>query len=179
MFIRILIGIVIVLAVFLIYVSMKPNSFRYERSTMIAAPAAVVFAQVNDFHKWQAWNPWGKLDPTTKETFSGAESGLGAGYAWAGNSNVGEGRMTIVESRPNELIQVKLEFVKPFAATNTAEFTFVPQGDQTKATWTMYGEQNFVGKLMGTFINCDKMIGGQFEKGLADMKAVSEAAAKK
>jgi uncharacterized protein YndB with AHSA1/START domain len=135
MLIKILLGVVVAIAIFLIYVSTKPNSFRYERSTVIAAPAAVVFAQVNDFHKWQAWNPWGKLDPATKETFSGAESGLGAGYAWAGNGNVGEGRMTIMESRPNEFIQIKLEFVKPFAATNTAEFTFVPQGDQTKATW--------------------------------------------
>jgi hypothetical protein len=136
-----------------------------------------VFGQVDNFHKWQAWNPWGKLDPAAKQTYEGAPAGAGAIYAWSGNSQVGEGRMTMVESRPSDLIRIKLEFFKPIAGTSTAEFTFKPEGDQTAVTWTMTGTNGFVAKAMCLVVNMDRMIGGQFEKGLADMKVVAEAAA--
>jgi Polyketide cyclase / dehydrase and lipid transport len=166
-------GIIVVLAVI---VALQPSEFRVARSATMSAPAPTVFAQVNDFHKWEAWNPWGKIDPAMKQAYEGAPAGTGAIYTWAGNNEVGEGRMTIIESHPGELIRVKLEFFKPFAATNTAEFTFKPEADQTVVTWSMVGEKNFMAKAIHLFINMDKMIGGQFEKGLAQMKSVVEAA---
>ncbi len=113
-----------------------------------------------------------------KVTFSGPPSGVGASYTWVGNKDVGEGRLGIIESQPSDLIRIKLEFLKPFAATNTAEFTFKPEGNATVVTWSMFGNKNFMSKVMGLVMNMDKMIGGQFEKGLADMKATAEAGAK-
>jgi hypothetical protein len=154
----ILIALAVIIVAFVIVVALQPKEFRVARSATMSAPPSAVFAQVNDFHKWQPWNPWGKIDPAMKQTYEG-----------------GEGRMTITESRPSELIGVKLEFFKPFAATNTAEFTFKPEGNQTAVTWSMFGEKNFMAKAIHLFISMDKMIGGQFEKGLADMKAVAEA----
>ena len=173
----ILIGLLVLVALFLIVVALQPSSFRVARSTTIAAPPSVVFAQVNDFHKWEAWNPWDKIDPAMKRTYEGAPSGAGAIYAWVGNSDVGEGKMTITESRPGELVRINMEFFKPMAGTSTTEFTFVPQGGGTLVTWTMFGDNNFVGKAMCLFMNMDTMIGGQFEKGLADMKKAAESAA--
>jgi uncharacterized protein YndB with AHSA1/START domain len=175
---KILIVIALVIAVLAIIIALQPAEFRVERSATISAPPPAVFAQVNDFHKWEAWNPWGKIDPTMKQTYEGAPTGTGAIYTWAGNKEVGEGRMTITESRPNDLIRVKLEFYKPFTATNTAEFTFKPEGNQTLVTWSMFGDKNFMAKAIHLFMNMDKMIGGQFEKGLADMRSVVEGAAK-
>src|SRR4030095_433305 len=116
--------------------------------------------------------------PNAKNTFEGPSAGEGAVFRWAGNKNVGEGSMTITESRPNDLIRIRLEFLKPFAATNATEFTFTPQGNQTLVTWTMSGKNNFIAKAIGLFIDCDKMIGGMFEKGLAQMKSLAEAAPK-
>ena len=168
----ILIGLAAIVAVFLIVAALQPADFRITRSATIAAPPAAVFAQINDFQKWNAWSPWAKLDPSAKNTFDGPPAGVGAGFAWAGNSEVGEGRMTITESRPNELIRMKLEFIKPFAATNTTEFTFQPGGNETAVTWSMSGHNNFMGKAMGLIINCDKMVGGQFEQGFANLKAI-------
>jgi uncharacterized protein YndB with AHSA1/START domain len=179
MLIKILIAVALVLVVLAIVVALQPGDFRVARSANISAPPASVFAQVNDFHKWETWNPWGKIDPAMRQSYDGAPAGVGAVYSWAGNNEVGEGRMTIIESRPSELIRVKLEFFKPFAATNTAEFTFKPEGDQTVVTWSMFGEKNFMAKAIHLFVSMDRMIGGQFEKGLADMKAVAEATAKK
>ena len=175
---KILIALAVIIVVLVIIVALQPSEFRVARSTSIAAPASAVFAQVNDFHKWQAWNPWGKIDPAMKQSYEGARAGTGAIYTWSGNNEVGEGRMTITESRPNELIRVKLEFFKPFAATNTADFTFKPEGNQTLVTWSMFGEKNFTAKAVHLVMNMDKMIGGQFEKGLADMKSVVEATPK-
>jgi Polyketide cyclase / dehydrase and lipid transport len=142
------------------------------------APPAAVFAQVNDFHKWNAWNPWGKIDPSMRQTYEGSPSGPGAVYTWVGNKEVGEGRMTITDSRPSDLVRVKLEFFKPLAATNAADFTFVPEENQTPVTWSMFGEKNFMAKAIHLFLNMDKMIGDQFAKGLADMKAAAEASAR-
>jgi uncharacterized protein YndB with AHSA1/START domain len=174
----ILIALAAIIIVFVIIVVLQPSEFRVARSATISAPPATVFAQVNDFHKWEAWNPWGKIDPAMKQTYEGAKAGTGAVYAWAGNSEVGEGRMTITESRPTELIRIQMEFLKPFRATNTAEFTFKPAGNQTAVTWSMTGNNNFIAKAVHLFMNMDKMIGGQFEKGLASMKSVAEAAPK-
>lgn len=176
---KILLGLAALLVVFLIVVAMQPADFRVARSKTISAAPAVVFAQVNDLHKWEAWNPWGKIDPAMKLTYEGAPAGVGAVYKWVGNSEVGEGRGTITESRPNELVQLRLDFIKPFAGTSTAEFTFKPEGNATVVTWSMSGKNNFIAKAICLFVSMDKMIGGQFEKGLADMKTASEAAAQK
>ena len=162
--------------IFLIIVALQPSDFRITRSATISAPPAAVFAQVNDFHKWTGWSPWEKIDPNLQRTYDGPPAGKGSMYAWKGNKNVGEGRMTITESRPSDLILIKLQFIKPFAATNTTEFTFQPGKDQTAVTWTMTGKHQFMGKVFGLFMNMDKMIGNEFEKGLASMKSLAEAA---
>jgi uncharacterized protein YndB with AHSA1/START domain len=176
---RILIGLVVLVVVFLIIVAMQPADFRVTRSVTVNAPPAIVFAQVNDFHKWDAWSPWAKLDPNAKTSFEGPAAGEGAVFRWAGNKEVGEGSMTITESHPTDLIRIKLEFLKPFKAINTSEFTFTPQGDQTRVTWSMFGKNNFIAKAISLFIDCDKMVGGMFEKGLAQMKTVTETAPRK
>lgn len=176
---RILIALAVIVAAFAGVVAMQPAEFSVARSTTIAAPAPVVFAQVNDFHKWDAWNPWAKVDPAMKSSYAGAPAGVGAVYSWAGNQNVGEGRITILDSRPSELVRVKLEFFEPFAATNFADFTFEPAGSQTAVTWTMTGENSFMAKAIHLFLDMDQMIGGMFEQGLASMKLVSEAASKR
>jgi hypothetical protein len=152
--------------------------FRVTRSATMAAPAPAIFAHVNDFRSWGAWNPWAKLDPAMKESYEGAPAGAGAVYTWAGNGKVGEGRMTIVESRPAALIRIRLEFLRPLAATNTAEFTFEPAGARTVVTWSMTGPSTFAGKAMSIVMNMDRMIGGNFERGLADLKSIVEGSAR-
>jgi hypothetical protein len=178
MLIKVLIAIGVIVVVFAVIVALQPSSFRVARSTRISAPPPAVFAEVNDFHKWEAWNPWGKIDPAMKQTYEGAPAGTGAVYTWAGNNEVGVGRMTITDSRPSDLIRIKLEFFKPFTATNQSEFTFKPEGDQTAVTWSMTGNNNFMAKAVHLSMNMDKMVGGQFEKGLAQMKAAVESTAK-
>jgi hypothetical protein len=178
MLIKIVIGLVVVAVGVAAVVVTRPSEFRVVRSTTIAAPAPVIFAQVNDFHRWDAWNPWAKVDPAMKQTYEGAPAGVGAVYTWAGNREAGEGRMTIIESRPNDLIRVRLEFLKPFAGTSIATFTFKPEGAGTLVTWSMAGENNFIAKAVHLVMDMDKMIGGNFEKGLAQMKTVAEAAAR-
>jgi hypothetical protein len=133
-----------------------------------------VFAQVNDLRKWQAWSPWAKKDPQMKQAYEGPAAGTGAVTSWQGNKDVGEGRMTIVESRPNELVRFKLEFFKPFAATNSAEFIFKEQSGRTEVSWSMRGRNNFIGKAMSVVFDFDKMIGADFEAGLAGLKAIVE-----
>jgi hypothetical protein len=176
---KILIGLVIIGVVFAVIVALQPSEYRVVRTATISAPAPVVFQQVNDFHNWNAWSPWAKLDPAMKQTYEGAPAGAGAIYTWAGNGQVGAGRMTLTVSRPNELVRIKLEFLKPFASTAATEFTFKPEANQTTVTWSMAGEKNFIAKAFGLFMNMDKMIGGDFEKGLAQMKSVAEAASAK
>jgi len=175
---KILIALAVIGVVLVIVVATRPSEFRVARTATIAAPAPAVFAQVNDFRKWEAWNPWAKLDPAMKQTYEGAPAGTGAMYTWAGNSQVGEGRMTLTESRPSDLIRIRLEFLKPFPGTSTAEFTFKPEANQTAVVWSMAGTNNFMAKVVCLFMSMDKMIGGQFEKGLAQMKSVVEAAPK-
>jgi Polyketide cyclase / dehydrase and lipid transport len=175
---KILIGLVAIVALFAVVVALQPSQYRISRSATVAAPAPAVFAQVNDFHNWEAWSPWAKLDPAAKATFEGPPSGQGAVFAWSGNDKIGEGRMTLTESRPAELVRIRVDFVKPFAGTSTSEFAFKPEGDRTAVTWTMSGHQNFIEKAMCLFVSMDKMLGGEFEKGLAQMKSVAEAAKK-
>ena len=171
---KILLGLAGVLAIFSVIVAFQPAAFQVVRTAKMAAAPDTVFAEVNDFHRWKEWSPWAKLDPAMSEAHSGAAAGTGAVYSWAGNSAVGEGRMTILESQPAELVRIQLEFFKPFAATNTAEFTFRPEGNQTVVTWSMRGEKNYPSKAVCMFINMDEMVGGDFEKGLAALQAIAE-----
>jgi hypothetical protein len=136
MLVKILVALAVIVFVFVIVVAMQPSDFRIVRSATMSASASSVFAQVNDFHKWVAWSPWAKLDPAAKATFEGPSAGVGTIFRWAGNKEVGEGSMTITESRPSDLIRIKLEFLKPFASTSTAEFTFKPDGNRTMSRGT-------------------------------------------
>jgi uncharacterized protein YndB with AHSA1/START domain len=176
---KVLIGVgatvALVVVVFLVAVAMQPAEFRVERTATMAAPPEEVFAQVNDFHNWEAWSPWAKLDPAAKNSFEGSSSGEGAVFRWSGNDEVGEGSMTLLESRPSELVRIRLDFVKPMEDTANVEFTFKPQGDQTVVTWAMFGKNNFIGRAFCMFMDMDEMIGSQFEQGLANMKSVVEA----
>lgn len=173
---KILIALGAVIAVFLVVVAFKSPTYRVERSVVIAAAPAEIFPHVNDLRKSQVWSPWMKLDPAAKSTFEGPPAGAGASNTWAGNSHVGEGRQTITESKPNQLVRIRLEFKKPFEATSNAEFILKPEGRQTRVTWAMFGENNFMSRAICTFMNQDKMVGGQFEKGLADLKSLVEGA---
>lgn len=167
-------AILLVIILFLVFVATRPDHFIYTRTTTINRPASAVFPHVNDFHQWEAWSPWEKVDPMAKKTYGGAPVGVGATYAWEGNSKVGSGNMTITESRPNDLIRISINFLKPMKATNTIEFTFVQNGNQTVVTHSMFGCNTFLGKAMGVFVNMDTMIGGQFAKGLASLKEIVE-----
>jgi hypothetical protein len=174
MLITILAVAAVIVAGFIIVVAARSSEFRVARSATIPAPAAVVFEQVNDFHNWEAWSPWARLDPAAKNTFEGAESGEGAKFHWEG-TKVGAGGMTLVESRPHELIRLRLEFLRPFKATNAVEFTFQSSGAGTLVTWAMTGKNNFIAKAIGLFIDCEKMCGGQFEQGLANLSSAVAA----
>lgn len=180
MFKKILIGLAVVVIGFIGFVATRPSDFRIERTATVDAPPQVVFNQVNDFHNWQVWSPWAKLDPNAKSDFMGVSSGIGAGFHWAGNNQVGEGTQTILDSRTPEFIQIQLDFLKPLKSSAIAEFTFAPQGEnQTVVTWTMYGKNNFIGRAMCVFMDMDKMVGGQFEQGLANLNtAVAAPSAK-
>lgn len=177
MLIKILIGLAVIVVAFAIIVAMRPADFRIVRSTTIAAPPEAVFAQVNDLHQWQSWSPWEKLDPQMSRTFLGPPAGVGATYRWVGNKKAGEGVMRIAESRPAYLVRLDLEFIKPFAANNVAEFKFEPEGGKTQVTWSMTGRNGFMGKAFCMVMDMDKMVGADFEKGLAAMKSVAESRA--
>jgi hypothetical protein len=157
-----------------IFIASRPADFRVVRSATINAAPDEVFPQVNDLHNWEAWSPWAKLDPAMKQTYDGAPAGVGAIYSWNGNSNVGEGKMTVTDSKPTELVRIRLEFKRPFAAVNNVEFTFMPQGSQTTVSWSMEGKLNFMTKAFGLFMSMEKMVGGMYEQGLAQMKTVVE-----
>jgi Polyketide cyclase / dehydrase and lipid transport len=155
----------------------QPTEFMVARQMKIRATAEEIFPHVNELRNWEAWNPWGSLDPNCKMTYDGPSAGVGASYSWAGNNKIGAGRNTITESKSNEFVHFRLEFLKPMAATNTAVFTFQPEGANTVVTWTMCGKRSFPGKLFGLVLNCDKMCGDQFVKGLVKMKSLVEAPA--
>ncbi len=171
---KIALVLVLLVVAFFIFVATRPSEFRIARSIKISAPPAEVFAHVNDFHKWDAWSPWVKVDPAAKVTFEGPAEGEGAIFKWAGNNEVGEGSMLLTESKPNEFVRIQLNFLKPFAGTAQSEFTFKPEGDQTMVTWSMAGKNNFVAKAVCLFMDCDKMIGDKYNEGLASMKSVVE-----
>jgi hypothetical protein len=175
MLVKILIGLAAAAAVFAIIVALQPAQFRIARSLTVLAPPAVVFPQVNALRSWEAWSPWATVDPQMKISFEGPPAGVGSAMVWSGNAQVGAGRSTVVESRPCELIRFRLDMTRPFAATSQAEFTFKPDGRATVVTWSMSGRRNFACKAIGLFMDCDKMCGDQFEKGLAKLKAVAES----
>ena len=171
---KIAIAVVVVLAVILGMAAMQPDSFTVSRSTTIKAPPEKIIPLVNDFHNWTSWSPWEQLDPKMQRGYSGPNSGVGAVYTWNGNDDVGQGRMEITEQTLSTKVGIKLDFVEPFASSNVTEFVLVPQGDTTTVNWNMSGPMQLVTKIMSVFMSMDKMIGKDFEKGLAQMKAVAE-----
>jgi hypothetical protein len=174
--IPVLLALGLVAILFVTVVAGHPDEFVVSRATRISAPPERIFPHVNELRNWEAWNPWGRLDPNCKMTYEGPPAGVGASFAWSGNNKVGAGRNTITESRPYAFVGFRLEFFKPMAGTNAAQFTFEPEDSQTLVTWTMSGKYNLFSKIFGLVVNCDKMIGDQFDKGLAQMKALVEAA---
>ena len=170
-------AVVLVAAILAIVIALQPTEFHIERSLTMKAPPEAPFAQVNDFHNWDGWSPWLKEDPNAKGTYEGPSAGEGAIFRWSGNDNVGEGSMTILESKPPELIRIELRFIKPFEDTATTDFHFTPVGDETKVTWTMDGQNNFVEKALCLFVfDMDKMIGDKYDEGLASMRKIVESA---
>ena len=176
---KILLGLVAIIAGILIVAAFQPGEFQVKRSATIAASPVALFEQVNDHRKFAVWNPWLKLDPNVKNTYTGPATGVGSVCSWEGNSEIGAGAATIIESKPGELVRQRMDWKKPMEGTSTVDFTFKPEGGKTVVTWEMRGSNNFNGKVMCLFMNMDKMVGGQFEKGLADLKTLAEAAAKK
>jgi hypothetical protein len=168
----------IAIAIVLILAATKPNTFRVQRATTVKAPPEKIFPLINDFRQWGTWSPYENKDPAVKRSYSGAASGKGAVYAWDGNKNVGSGRMEILDTSAPSKIVIKLDFFTPFEGHNTAEFTMLPQGDATNVTtnvtWLMHGPSPFMGKIMHVFINMDRMVGKDFEIGLANLKKLTE-----
>jgi uncharacterized protein YndB with AHSA1/START domain len=169
----VIIAVLIVLAI-LALAATKPNTFSLRREAVVGAPPEKLFRLINDFHEWPKWSPWEKLDPNLKRIHSGAGNGKGAVYAWEGNKKVGQGRMEIVESSANA-IKIKLDFLKPFEAHNITDFTLEPRNGATHVTWEMRGPMPFMMKIMHVFMNMDKMVGKDFEAGLANLKAAAES----
>ncbi|WP_342360565.1 SRPBCC family protein [Terrarubrum flagellatum] len=170
----VLLIIVAVIAALLIYAATRPNDFRIERAATIEAPPEAIFPLIADFHQWRQWSPWENRDPALKRTYSGAPNGKGAIYAWEGNKNVGSGRMEILDAPAPQKITIKLDFLKPFEAHNTAEFTLQPQGASTRVSWAMTGAKPYMMKLMGVFMNMDEMVGKDFVAGLTNLRQAAE-----
>lgn len=170
----VLIIVVILIVGLLGIASTKPNTFRYERSTTINAPAEKIFPLIDNLHEWAKWSPYEKLDPNMKRTYDGPDSGVGAKYGWEGNSKAGTGNMLITESTPSSKILIRLEFTRPFKCVNTAEFTLRPTATGTDVTWALTGESPFINKVMQTIYPVDKMMGQSFEEGLASLKQIIE-----
>ena len=164
----------IAIAIVLILAATKPDSFAVQRAALVDAPPERIFALISDFRQWGSWSPYEHKDPAMKRTFSGAARGNGAVYAWEGDKNVGSGRMEILEAAAPSRIVIKLDFYSPFEAHNTAEFTMLPQGNETRVTWRMHGPAPFMARVMHVFINIDKMVGKDFEIGLANLKRLAE-----
>ena len=165
----------VVICAVLAYAATRPDSMHVQRAATIKAPADRIFPLITDFRRWGAWSPYEKIDPAMKKAYSGAPTGKGAVYEWEGNSNVGQGRMEITETTQPSRVTIKLDFMKPLEGHNVAEFVLVPRGDSTEVTWTMDGPSPYLGKLIGVFMNMDKMIGSQFETGLGNLKTIAEA----
>lgn len=178
MFISILMAIIsligTIVVIILIVAATKPANFRVARSITINATPDKIFPHISDFNNWAAWSPWEKLDPAMKKTLSGSASGKGAIYEWSGNKKAGTGRMEILETTEPTKIRIKLDFMKPMEAHNTLEYTLEPAGNTTNVTWAMLGNNNFMGKVFSVFMNMDKLVGKDFETGLASLKALAE-----
>ena len=170
----ILMILVVIIAAVLVLAATRPNDFVVSRSASIEAPAEAIFPLIDDFKHWPSWSPFEKLDPNMKRTLSGAGNGKGAAYAWEGNGKAGKGRMEITNAVPSSLVSLKLDFEKPFRANNTVDFTLAPAGEGTTVTWAMRGARPFIAKLMGLFIDFDRLIGKDFEEGLANLKRIAE-----
>ncbi len=155
--------------------SLRPEAFSVSRSAVIEAPASAVFEKVSDFKQWEAWSPWAKLDPNVKNSFEGPPAAVGSSFEWAGNAKVGAGKMTILECVRDEMLRIRLNFERPMKASNLATFALAPAGEGTKVTWSMSGKNSFVAKLFGLFVNVERMVGTDFEKGLNNLKALLEA----
>ncbi len=171
---KILIAVIIIFAGIASVASMQPDAFSVQRSALIKAPPERVFSYLNDFRQWPAWSPWEHIDPALQRTFTGSPSGQGAAYAWSGNDDVGRGRMEILDSKPPRSLLIKLDFVDPMEAHNQTRFVLTPRPDGTLVTWTMTGPSTFITKLVGVFVSVDDMVGPDFEKGLAQLKAAAE-----
>ncbi len=168
------ISIAILIAAFLIFASMRPSTFSLQRSMDFSASPEKIFPHLNDFKNWGAWSPWEKMDPDLKRNFSGSASGKGAQYSWIGNKKVGEGNMEITRSVPSSNIELNLNFLKPFKASNVTEFKITPNGNITNVNWEMRGPLNLFMKIMHMFMNMDKVVGKDFEAGLANLKSIVE-----
>jgi hypothetical protein len=166
--------VVVLVAVVLALAARRPSTFRYQRSTVIQAPAEDIFGIITDFRNWDSWSPWSARDPHMKRSISGPPQGVGAAYEWNGNRQVGEGRIEIVETAPPSRVVMKLDFLRPFACHNTVEFTLDDEGGATRVTWALSGPEIFFGKVLGLFLNMDRMVGRDFETGLASLKAFVE-----
>lgn len=175
---KILLGLVAVIILICLIASFQSDDMNITRSATTTAPPEAAFKIVNDFRQWDAWSPWSKLDPNMKKTLEGPPEGVGAVYRWSGNNEVGEGTTRLIESKPNEKVGMKLEFVRPFAGDADVQLTFAPVGTGTKITWAMQSKKPFIGKIMGLFMDCEKMCGDQFLEGLANLKQIAEAAPK-
>jgi uncharacterized protein YndB with AHSA1/START domain len=174
MFKLIAIGVLVVIGAFLLYAATRPDTFRVARTATIKAPPEKIFALINDLRRMQSWSAWEKMDPGMKRTHGGAASGPGATYAWAGNRQIGEGRMEIIETSPPSNVTIRMDFIKPFAAVNTLEFTLQPDGGSTRVTEAIFGPSPFISKVMSILCNADKMIGGKFDESLAELKVMAE-----
>ena len=157
-----------------LFVATRPSAFRIQRSATIEAPPEKIYPHIVDFHAWPAWSPWEKIDPALQRTYGGPASGPGAVYEWTGNKDIGQGRMEVLEAAPSSRVLIKLDFLSPFEAHNTAEFTLQPSGDGTNVTWAMYGPNTLMSKVMSLFFNMESMVGPQFEMGLSNLKALAE-----
>jgi hypothetical protein len=176
---KVLVALAVLIAGFGAFVSTRPDTYHIERSATFAAPVQIPFAMVNDFHRWHYWSPWEALDPKMKVSFDGPYAGPGAIYAWSGNDKAGEGKMTLLETNLYSSIRIQLEFTRPMQDASTITFTFAPVPEGTKVTWAMDGKHTFMSKAFCLFMNLDSMVGPDFEKGLASMKALAEPEAKK
>jgi uncharacterized protein YndB with AHSA1/START domain len=168
------IGLAVVVAAILIFATTKPDSFSVQRTATIKAPPEKIFPLINDYRSWMSWSPWEKKDPAMKRTYSGAASGKGSVYEWEGNKEIGQGRMEIAEVSPPSHVAIDMHFIKPFDSFSTAEFTLQPKGDSTDVTWSMHGPNAYISKIITIFVSMDKMIGKEFETGLANLKTIAE-----
>lgn len=163
-----------IIVALLVFAATRPDNFRVERSVNIKAPPEKIFPLISDFHQWEAWSPWEKVDPAVKRSYSGSASGRGAVYEWQGNRDIGQGRMEIIEARPASNLVIRIDFIRPFEARNTIEFTLERQGGSSTVTQAMYGPSPFISRLLGLFFSMDKMVGQKYEEGLASLKGVAE-----